>query len=91
MKMRLLLLVILIGALSSGAKKHSAVKSNKRLSGSRNLSLRKDLAEMKEEIKQLGTDHASMMHSMDNFWDILRQGWKENPTKYDSGEEGEQT
>ena len=84
-KMRLLLLFILLGALSSRAKRHFARKGNKKMRTHQNLDsrLRKDLREMKEEIQQLGTDHTSMMQSMDYFRDVLRQGWERNQTEYD--------
>ena len=90
-KMRLLVLFILLGALSSGAKQHSARKdkniSDRKVKMLRSLDsrLRKDLREMKKEIKQLGTDHISMMHSMDYFREIIKQGWGKNPKEFDRG------
>ena len=86
-KMQLVLLFILLGALSSGAKKHSTRKGKNKMGTPQSLGsrLRKDLREMKQEIKQLGTDHMSMMQSMDYFSDILRGGWGKNPTEYDRG------
>ena len=90
-KMRLLLLFILLGALSSGAKQHSARKDKNisamkvKMLRSLDSRVRKDLREMKNEIKQLGTDHISMIHSMDYFKEIIRQGWGKNPTEFDRG------